>query len=1093
MADATSSRGGTRNQPDDENTVLKGLRADCRNIGFKHVWEKAVIAEKRRVGYLEVLRFCWDYGLHPGIPNNGEDNFLLAHLFVGAAHSKVRLVPDQEGVPSLIKTTGDATCARLRCIIPDELVNNWLADHKLDSVTMKSEHAVLTPLMAELFVGSGKVSRAKVREFVQEFNIGLDRDLSPGELYMIVREIERSVREAGIGNVVTMQTCLRSVARACIFTDAVASCRLSYGEFTSLFGALSQLQPGLSPAWRRAALYGTTRQNLAVMSSVMEAFVAKIESVHPMLSKDAVRREAPLPSKDAVRREDDGVRRTTVGQELDAILRSAFDRYAALEGSGPGFLQTLNEGQEVSLGSANRRHDQRNVSASPTVPGIGAGGQTPSSASLLSSTRRVPARASPTTSLTGQPQPKFSEASPSVVPRQLCGVQVKRLFEGKPSGSSTEVAPPTLSVDGLLLFIGDTNVFPELSFESIAATAAEELAREKPVATAGGGPSLAKMVEGENGQIGDSVGLDADGFVRVCLQLLRDNFLAKAMGFYHRVEVLTDKQRAQEWEKRHLGSLELEELLQRLRAWMEHYRLPSRMSPFKRDIFAIGCPTESRPRTAVVARYAPVEGGDSSSGKIVKVDDVADRAVLNKIADVMIDLAVPATSPTTLASASAITGSVDAKEGDNPLEPDADVTPPLEKEISEETAPPVGKDHHEDGRTSVDRDTLNINGSGAARSVSASVADDSPEDGQPCRQANREPPSSSIDRREGLDEATSGRDSADEGEGVRNSATAPPSQKQGTLTGLAQTPEAGWQGQVTAREVAKRARAHQRHVSNKVVRLAKPAIRAESEGLLGRAWRGVAAKAGQAAERRRASTAFAALYKEQQSEEINDDESKQDEEKSSRQEEGGRQPTDDGSTPLPGDQDRRDKPDTTHESRDELSHDLGVTYPGGSATEGGGVEEPGTANDLKGHDETSSQRKAVGCFKRQVTLLKSLDRFSAPVPRLEPEVLEHLRRQLSIAAASNPGEGTSSLQRLPRKQAILRDALMGLGTMATLCGDDNGGRVLYERAAHCCRSFGDWFGLVNAYAGKARLQMATGSFGEAISGFRLALKVSSLG
>lgn len=38
---------------------------------------------------------------------------------------------------------------------------------------------------------------------------------------MIVREIERSVREAGHGDVVTMQTCLRAVARACIFTDAV--------------------------------------------------------------------------------------------------------------------------------------------------------------------------------------------------------------------------------------------------------------------------------------------------------------------------------------------------------------------------------------------------------------------------------------------------------------------------------------------------------------------------------------------------------------------------------------------------------------------------------------------------------------------------------------------------------------------------------------------------------------------------------------------------------------------------------------------------------------------------------------------------------
>ncbi|CAM9492663.1 unnamed protein product, partial [Ectocarpus sp. 4 AP-2014] len=58
--------------------------------GFSRAWERAVIAEQGRVGYLEVLQFCWDYGLHPGIPNNGEDNFLLAHLFVGATHSGVR-------------------------------------------------------------------------------------------------------------------------------------------------------------------------------------------------------------------------------------------------------------------------------------------------------------------------------------------------------------------------------------------------------------------------------------------------------------------------------------------------------------------------------------------------------------------------------------------------------------------------------------------------------------------------------------------------------------------------------------------------------------------------------------------------------------------------------------------------------------------------------------------------------------------------------------------------------------------------------------------------------------------------------------------
>lgn len=41
---------------------------------------------------------------------------------------------------------------------------------------------------------------------------------------------------------------------------------------------------------------------------------------------------------------------------------------------------------------------------------------------------------------------------------------------------------------------------------------------------------------------------------------------------------------------------EHEDLLRRLRGWMEHYKLPSRMAPFKRDAFAISCPTETRPR-----------------------------------------------------------------------------------------------------------------------------------------------------------------------------------------------------------------------------------------------------------------------------------------------------------------------------------------------------------------------------------------------------------------------------------------------------------------------------------------------------------------
>lgn len=69
--------------------------------------------------------------------------------------------------------------------------------------------------------------------------------------------------------------------------------------------------------------------------------------------------------------------------------------------------------------------------------------------------------------------------------------------------------------------------------QGIAATAAQELARAKPVAAKGEAPTHAKVAGEGNGQRGDSTGLDADGFVRVCLQLMRDNFLVK-VGTMHR-------------------------------------------------------------------------------------------------------------------------------------------------------------------------------------------------------------------------------------------------------------------------------------------------------------------------------------------------------------------------------------------------------------------------------------------------------------------------------------------------------------------------------------------------------------------------------
>ncbi|CAM9371805.1 unnamed protein product [Ectocarpus fasciculatus] len=104
-------------------------------------------------------------------------------------------------------------------------------------------------------------------------------------------------------------------------------------------------------------------------------------------------------------------------------------------------------------------------------------------------------------------------------------------------------------------------------------------------------------------------------------------------------------------------------------------------------------------------------------------------------------------------------------------------------------------------------------------------------------------------------------------------------------------------------------------------------------------------------------------------------------------------------------------------------------------------------------------------------------------------VTEYLRRQLAIAMSCDLSE-ESSLQKPPRTQVVTRDALMGLGTMATLCGDDGRGCDLYERAAQCCRASGDWTGLAHALAAKSRLQAAAGRFEEAVGGFKLGLKLA---
>ncbi|CAM9144513.1 unnamed protein product [Scytosiphon promiscuus] len=239
---------------------MKGLRADCRNNGFNHVWQRAIVEEQGRVGYLEVLRFCWDYGLHPSnsLLNNGEDNFLLAHLFVGASHSPLRVVPDEETEVDKVHLGvqhQEESCAKLTHLVPDKELDVWLAEQKLDQLFVSQDPALIS-LLTQLTEGRGKVSPVKVRDFVQEFILCSNRSLSPGELRTIVREMEASLQEAGTGDQITVQTCLRAVAHSCIFSDTVTSRRLSYGEFVSLFGALSQLHPGLSSSWRRAVRAG---------------------------------------------------------------------------------------------------------------------------------------------------------------------------------------------------------------------------------------------------------------------------------------------------------------------------------------------------------------------------------------------------------------------------------------------------------------------------------------------------------------------------------------------------------------------------------------------------------------------------------------------------------------------------------------------------------------------------------------------------------------------------------------------------------------------------------------------------------------------
>lgn len=151
-----------------------------------------------------------------------------------------------------------------------------------------------------------------------------------------------------------------------------------------------------------------------------------------------------------------------------------------------------------------------------------------------------------------------------------------------------------------------------------------------------------------------------------------------------------------------------------------------------------------------------------------QVDDVADRAVLNQIADMVVDLAVPATPPSTSVRAPAIDVNIDAKDDENYLEPDGEDTTSFLGEVSMHDP--------ENGRAAIDRNTDNVNASDNASSVCASAAGDSPgyTDSKPCLQVNAVDPPSNVDRNEDLDEAASGGERASERERIRCDTPAPP-------------------------------------------------------------------------------------------------------------------------------------------------------------------------------------------------------------------------------------------------------------------------------------------------------------------------------
>ncbi|CAM9304338.1 unnamed protein product [Ectocarpus sp. 8 AP-2014] len=203
-------------------------------------------------------------------------------------------------------------------------------------------------------------------------------------------------------------------------------------------------------------------------------------------------------------------------------------------------------------------------------------------------------------------------------------------------------------------------------------------------------------------------------------------------------------------------------------------------------------------------------------------------------------------------------------------------------------------------------------------------------------------------------------------------------------------------------------------------------MQAECEGLCGRAWQSVAAKKRREVKYRKASTAFEALYGHQE-DDNNEQEEDTDGEECSSDGEPRHNPPIVVSSGLQG----RTKREIT------------------SAT--------GAERDL--NDAKASAREAAGCFRRQVALLKSLNRFSTPLPHLEAELDFNIGDDgLPICPTKTP-----DIKKCKEKQRIEQNAhvaalqaLLELGKTVLSLGEVDSAVEVFKRRLKLAESRREW-------------------------------------